>query len=65
MTITEVRKKLKTCKSLLSEYDMIKATINAVKRVDKGSGIKLDENYLFNMEKRLGVIEKQFDNLLK
>lgn len=65
MKISVVRKKVKHIKNLLSEYGILYATIKSVGKVKKGSAIDLDENYLFNMEKRMKKIEEIFDHLLK
>ena len=65
MTITEVRKKVKKCKDLLSEYNTIYVTLRAVKRMDKEGIVKENEEYVSNMERRLLKIEEQFNTLLK
>jgi hypothetical protein len=65
MEAKEIKKKLTKVKSLYSEYSMLRATVNACKKVDKKGLVTLDENYLHNMEKRIGIIEKQFDTIFK
>ena len=66
MTITVVRKKAKHIKELLSEYDLIHSTLNAMKRFkSQDLTYNPDSRMSKNMKKRLTKIEETFDHLLK
>jgi predicted DNA-binding protein YlxM (UPF0122 family) len=65
MKITEIRKKVKKCKDLLSEYNSLYVLSKAMQRNEIDNGIKIDEQYMSNIINRMTKIENQFDTILK
>lgn len=64
MKPAEIRNKVAQIKKLLTEYDTICALVRAMKKCQK-DGLDINGEYLYNVEKRITVIETKFDEIFK
>lgn len=64
MKTTEVRKKLKIIKSLMSDWSTLDALLKSSKKC-KADGLEISDEIIANVQKRMDVISLEFDKYLK